>query len=178
MRAARLVPLLLAALPLGACATGGGAPAPASPLAIRELQSRSYPTPDTRLVMKAALGALQDNGFVVKTADAGLGLITATKESVREVSDVRKLGRWSFIVLTYGVGALLPGPRPGAGVLEATANVSEFGLETRLRVSFELKVLDGSGRLKESRTLGDAAIYQEFFARVDQGLFLLTEKVG
>ena len=44
------------------------------------------------------------------------------------------------IVMTYGLAALLPGPKDRATVLEATANVAPFGSESRLRINFQLRL--------------------------------------
>jgi hypothetical protein len=169
----------LALVPLAACASGGSETmAPRTALETRALQSRSYSASDTRSVMKAVLATLQDDGFLVRAADTELGLITATKEAVRPVSDVARVGRFAFIAVTYGVGALLPGPKSGASIVEATVNVTADAADTRLRVSFQLRVTDGNQRLKQVRPLDDASLYQEFFAKVGKSLFLVKEKVS
>ena len=46
-------------------------------LQIREIQTRSYDTNDTKIVMKVLLNMLQDEGFIVRNADTDLGLLTA-----------------------------------------------------------------------------------------------------
>lgn len=177
-RSLRLV-VALAFAPLAACASGGSqATPPRTALETRALQSRSYASSDTKSVMKAVLATLQDDGFLVRTADSQLGLITATKEGVRPVSDGVRLGRIIFIAATYGMGALWPGPSSGASVLEATANITDDSSETRLRISFQLKVLDGNQRLKEVRSVDEPALYQEFFAKIARSLFLVKEKVS
>lgn len=168
----------LALVPLWACASaGGGTPLRASSMQQRELESRTYSTSDTKALMRAVLGALQDEGFIVKTTDAELGLITATRESAQPVSDARKVGRALAIVMTYGAAALLPGPKDASSILEATANVAAFGQETRLRINFQLKRLENGNRVKDVQTVLDGRVYQEFFSKVDKGLFLQREKL-
>jgi hypothetical protein len=49
-------------------------------LQIREIQTRTYEILESKLVLKAMLNVLQDDGFIVKTAVPELGLLTATKE--------------------------------------------------------------------------------------------------
>ncbi len=49
-------------------------------LQTREFQTRSYETNDMKMVMKALLNVLQDDGYIVKNANVDLGLLTATKE--------------------------------------------------------------------------------------------------
>lgn len=170
-----LPPALL--LPLAACASAGGdATRPVSPLPQRELESRTYADCDAQALMRAVLAALQDDGFIVRTADANLGVITATRESARPVSAASRVGRTMAIVLTYGMAALLPGPKDGSSILEATANVASLGTEARLRINFQLKRLAGS-EVKEVRTVLDGRVYQELFAKVDKSLFLQRESL-
>ena len=169
--------IALALLPLGACASaGGGAAVPQSPLQQRELESKTYPT-DTKALMRAVLAALQDDGFIVRTADAELGLITATRESARPAGELLRVGRKVAIVMTYGIAALFPGPKDKSSVLEATANVAAFGTEARVRINFQLKLLDNGSRVREVRTEFEGRVYQEFFAKVDKGLFLQSEHI-
>ena len=76
------IPVALALL-LGACASvpdSAGVRVPQSPLEMRQAQSRTFETADTRLVLKAALNVLQDQGFVIRHADAELGIVTAVME--------------------------------------------------------------------------------------------------
>jgi hypothetical protein len=169
------IALLLGSLALGGCATARQDLAPpTSPLQLREAQSRTYSSCDRKLVMRAVLATLQDEGFVVRGADAELGLVTASKESARPVSAGQRVLGWYTRMLTYG---LVSGPTSRSALLEATANVSEFGAETRVRISFQLKILEGPEGLKESTTVTDPVAYQEFLAKLDKALFLLKEKL-
>ncbi len=171
----RAMLLTLPLVPLWACASAGRT-APLSPLQQRELESRTYAS-DTKSVMRAVLAALQDEGFMVRTADAELGVITATQESASPASEGARVGRKVAIVMTYGLAALLPGPKDRSAVLEATANVAAFGSETRVRINFQLKRLESGTKVKEVRTILDGRVYQEFFAKVDKVLFLQRENL-
>jgi hypothetical protein len=79
------------------------------------------------------------------------------------------------IVMTYGLAALLPGPKDKSSILEASANVASFGSETRLRINFQLKSLENGSNLKQIQTVLDGRAYQEFFSKVDKGLFRQRE---
>ncbi len=46
----------------------------------RQYQQRDFDTNDVKLVMKAVLNTLQDDGFTVRNAVVDLGLISAVKE--------------------------------------------------------------------------------------------------
>ena len=61
--------------------------------------------------------------------------------------------------------------------IEFTGNVSEFGEQTKVRVSFQRKVLDNRGEVVEVQPIDDGDFYQNFFSRMDKGLFLQNEKL-
>ena len=148
---------------------------------MREFQTRTFDTADHKLVMKAMLNVLQDDGYVVKNAVVDLGLITAAKEI-----DVAP-GRSGTGGLFGGVGGtVIFGGGPGGVIFggpqtppaynktevrDFTGNVSEFGAQTKVRVSFQRKVLDNRGDVVRSSRSTTRAFYQDFFSRMDKGLF-------
>ncbi len=147
---------------LNACVMPAAVPSQTA-LQTRSIQTKEYLDADPKLVMRAVLDVLQDEGFVTKNAVVDLGLITASREE-----QIRGSLAWTF-------GAALAGhePRfPTTKVIEATANVSEFGKTTRVRVSFATKVLDNRGAVMDSHAVLDAKSYQEFFGKIDKGIFI------
>lgn len=161
--------LLLLALVFGlsACATSHVTP-PRSPVSVRTVQTRNFSTLDQALVMRGVLNVLQDEGFIARSAETTLGLITATKETDRGYG----MGAFITSVLSRNEAAW-----PKTDVIEATANVSPFGRETRLRLSFHRRVLDNRGNLMGSEEVTDPVFYQEFFRKIDQGLFLENQRI-
>ena len=141
-----------------------------SPLQIRELQSRTFETSDLKLVMRAVLNALQDDGFIIKNAVTDLGLLTATKER-----DLTSGNNWDG----FWYGALSDRePRwPKTKQTEANATISSFGNSTRVRISFQEKVLDNLGATVEVAEVEDAILYRDFFTRIDQSIFFQREKL-
>ncbi len=66
---------------------------------------------------------------------------------------------------------LLRASRGSFGALEATVNVSEFGKQTRVRVSFgTLQYADGGRTF--TRPVQVAAVYQDFFVKLERGFFI------
>lgn len=182
---------LLAAAALLALAAGCMPPAPPPPsqLEVREYQTRTFDTADTALVMKAMLNVLQDDGFVVKNAVVDLGLITAQRES--DLAPGRSGGNGGGFFGGLG-GIVIGGTGPGGVVVggqqeasfsktevrDFTGNVSAFGKQTKVRVSFQRKVLDNRGQVVEVEPISDLATYQQFFSRMDKSLFLQKEDLG
>ena len=138
---------------------------PKSQLQIRELQTRMYDTPDTKMVLKTMLSVLQDDGFIVKEANVELGLLSATKDVSVESKGAAFWG--TFFDVAWEKNA----------IVEATANVSEFGKQTWVRVNFQQKVHDSAGRVAKVSQIYDPLFYQEFFTKVDKGLFIQKETI-
>lgn len=149
------------------CATTNITP-PMTQLQIREFQTRTYETNDIKMVMKAMLNVLQDEGFIVKNAVMDLGLLSAEKSV-----DIESKGEAFFAAFFAGVHARWK----KASIIECTANVSDFGKQTRVRVNFQVKILDNKGGIVELKQIDDEKYYQEFFSKVDKGIFIQKEKI-
>lgn len=149
-----------------ACATAP--PVQKTQLQIREFQTRSYDATDTKMVMKAMLNVLQDEGFIVKNAVVELGLLTAEKQV-----DVESKTEAFFAAFFAGAQARWK----KACFIECSANVSEYGKQTRVRINFQSKILDNKGGIVELKQIEDEKFYQEFFSKVDKGIFIQKEKI-
>lgn len=118
--------------------------------------------------MKAVINALQDDGFIIKAADKELGFITASKEvDVQDSSEVF----WSQLLQ----GA--QGRYRKNSIVEASSNISEFGKETKVRIVFQVKVIDNFGAPVDAKQIEDPVLYQEFFTKVDKSVFIERERL-
>ena len=139
-----------------------------SQLQIREFQTRTYDTNDTKMVMKAMLNVLQDDGYIVKNAVVDMGLLSAEKSV-----DVQNNGEAFMLLLFGGQNAVYK----KASIIECSANVSEYGKECRVRVNFQVKIMDNKGGIMKIEQINDEKYYQDFFAKVDKGIFIQKEKL-
>lgn len=155
----------LLAAATGLCAGCVGVSAPQTQLEVREFQTRTYPVKNAKLVMKAVLNVLQDEGFIVKTADSELGLLTAVKEI--DVEDA-----WVSLLLSLSSSNAR---WEKVKSLECSINVSEFGEATKVRANFHVKLVDNHGHLITAGAVQDPRFYQDFFSKVDKGVFLERE---
>lgn len=162
--------LLVVAFTLSACVWGTPKP-PKTQLEIREFQTRAYDTKDQKMVMKAVLNVLQDDGFTIKNADSSLGFLSATKEI-----DLGGGGAQN-VIFSWGDKSNEASRWRKLKVIDATANISEYGTQTRVRVSFQAKVLDNLGAVMEAKPIYDEQFYQNFFSKVDKGIFIQKEKL-
>ena len=154
--------------------------APKTQLQTREFQTREFDTNDTKLVLKAVLNTLQDEGFVVKNAVVELGLITAVKEL--QISGTKNTDSdfWEDMLQSMFKGKSGSSGSTGRTeerynkfrVIEVSVNVTEVGTRSRVRANFLAKVLDNKGDPTEVYTIDDLKFYQDFFVKVDKGIFL------
>jgi hypothetical protein len=167
------------ALATGACATSRGTAVQAlasSPLELRQAQSRVFEATDARLVLKAALNALQDEGYTIREASAELGLVSAVVEwrSSQPNRGLRVL-KWVAAVPTYGASLLLPTGRTEFSTVEANVNVTPEASGTRVRISLVSRVTDKDGAVRSVKPVADPLVYQALLARLDKAVYLQKE---
>jgi len=163
--------LFLFALPLliyGCATTQGELQPEKTQLQIREFQTRVFDISDVKLVMKALINVLQDDGFIVKNAVPDLGLISAEK-----AVDIENKTESAWLSFWLGYNA----EWKKASVIECTANVNEYGKQVKVRVSFLAKILTNKGGIKEIKQIDDEKYYQDFFSKIDKGIFIQKEKI-
>jgi hypothetical protein len=143
---------------------------PKTQLQIREYQTRTFETKDVKMLMKAMLNVLQDDGFIVKNANAELGLFNATKE-------IDITNKWE-VFGAHLATSKYQAPRWAKNrIIEATANISEFGKQCRVRINFQTKDMDNLGGVRQVGEINDEKFYQDFFLKVDKAIFLQKEKL-
>jgi len=135
-------------------------------LQLREFQARLFETQNTVLVMKALLNVLQDDFYIIKNADAPLGLVTAAKEL-----DVDDRGFFSRLLSDES------DHWKKNAVIECSGTVSVYGTKTRVRMNFQIKTFDNKGQVMEVVQVQEQKFYQDFFAKVDKGIFLAKERL-
>ncbi|MBU3740733.1 MAG: hypothetical protein FGM24_00445 [Candidatus Kapabacteria bacterium] len=160
-------------------------------LQTREFQTREYDTNDVKLVLKAVLNVLQDDGFVVKNAVPDLGLLTAAKEvnlsgAQQQTTANRSDDYWMEVIMLALGGnsnrnrATTPRDRDREREIrtaafksvEVSVNVSELGKRCKVRANFQAKILDNKGDPMSVQAVNDPKFYQDFFVKVDKGIFL------
>ena len=120
------------------------------------------------MIMKAMLNVLQDDNFIVKQVNPEMGFFNATKEfSVEDAGEKFWNTFWSGKNATYKKNS----------IIECTTNISEFGNEMKVRANFQVKVLDNKGGIVLVKVIDDPIYYQNFFAKVDKGIFIEKEKL-
>ncbi len=159
---------------------------PQTQLQTRQYQTREYDTNDVKLIMKAVLNTLQDDGFVVKNAVVDLGLISAQKDidlagGSGDIRTQRDASFWEELFASFDNERRrnrdgLEERTKTFKMIEATINVSDYGTQSRVRASFQAKYLDQRGNPLDVYAITDTKFYQDFFAKVDKGIFIQKQK--
>jgi hypothetical protein len=134
--------------------------APMTQLQIRQFQTREYNVLDKNRAMKAALNVLQDDGYIIKQAESELGFLHAVKE--QETSGN------GFSRFMLGSDATYDSSK----TIECTVNVTIYDQKTRVRANFVSKTLNNRGGVTKSTHITDQNFYQQFFVKVDKGMFI------
>jgi len=168
------LPLLMAG-----CATARPSTPPLgwrSPLELRQAQTRSFPSAEPQLVLKAALNVLQDEGYTVREVNADLGIVTAVMEwRSREPRKGLRVLKWVAAVPTYGASLLLPSGRTEFSSLEVNLNVTAETTGSRVRISLVSRVVDKDGGLRGVNPVDDPTAYQVLLSRLDKAVYLQRE---
>lgn len=137
----------------------------------RQFQTRTYESTDKALIMKAMLNVLQDEGFIVNNANPLLGFISGAKEfdvADKTIDIQKEFGTSKSALAWKGVKV---------ATIEATANVTEYGKEIKVRINFKRKLLNVYGNAQVINEIDDEKYYQDFFSKVDKAIFIQKQKI-
>lgn len=144
---------------------------PQTQLEKRQFQTRSFSGLNKTTVMKAMLNVLQDEGFIVNNANPMLGFISGAKEFSTDDKTIdisKEFGISKSKLALKGIKV---------ATIEATANVTEYGKEMKVRINFKRKLLNVYGNAQQIDEIQDSEYYQDFFAKVDKAIFIQKQKI-
>jgi hypothetical protein len=157
----------------------------ATQLETREFQTRNFDTNDTKLIMKAMVNVLQDDGYIITNAVTELGVLMAKKEidlsGGRNVSSGNQTNNDFWFEFFRALNNdntrnnrnyQQENTYQKMKLVEVSINVTEFGKTSKVRANFQAKVLDNRGDVVQVAPVNDGKFYQDFFAKVDKSIFL------
>lgn len=138
-------------------------------LALRQLQTRRFDTPDEKLILAAGAGILQDLGFTLDASDSQLGVIVASKD--------RSAVEAGQVIFSLLVGALAGAPVPWdeKQKIRASFVTRPAGTErpsVLVRVTFQRVVWNTAKQVTKTEPLDEPRFYQEFFEKLSKAVFL------
>ncbi|HIJ70367.1 MAG TPA: hypothetical protein HPP87_03280 [Planctomycetes bacterium] len=146
----------------------GGKQKQKTQLEIREMQTRTYETNDATMVVKAMLDVLQDDDYIIEQVNIDLGFFNASKEANAEDALEKAWDTfWWGGMATYKKNS----------IIDCTTNVSQHGETVKVRANFRIKFMNNRGGVEYVGQIDDPTFYQDFFAKVDKGIFIEKEQL-
>ncbi len=166
-----------------------------SQMEVRQFQSHVFDTKNEKMVYKAVINTLQDNGFIILNIEDEIGYIHARKDFKSRRIDKGRMVAYSMLLaygitctaLSYGASAyMLEDPinkmnneiSPHTVIIDANANVESFGGKTRVRFVMtekEFENADGDNFVKsaprKAKRIYEPILYRAFFTEVDKNIF-------
>ena len=170
------------ALLLQGCATG----IPKDALTItpdtlerRQLQTRRFEGTDEKKILAASAGVLQDLGFNLDESETQLGVIVASKDR-SAVTGGQVLGA---ILLAALSGTYVPTDKTQKIRVSLIVRPTDLKVPSKDSSSFNVRVTvqrivwNDQGQVTRTEAIDEAAIYQEFFAKLSKSLFLEANQI-
>ncbi len=145
-------------------------------LAKRQMQGRRFETEDERVVQMACAGVLQDLGFAIIESSTETGLLVGSKDR-----DAVEAGQVAGSLILAAIVASLGGqPDP---VWETNQKI-RISIITKpvpgsilVRVTFQRVIWNTKRRISRVQTIEDPEIYQQFFGKLSQSVFLEAHSI-
>lgn len=141
----------------------------------RQLQTRYFDTLDEAKMLSASVGVLQDLGFTLEESETDLGVLLGTKD--RDAVESGQVA--GSIVLAVLFGVSVPWDKnQKIRVSVITRPLEETGRgRTAVRVTFQRLVWNNRGQLSKIESLNEPEMYQGFFNKLSQSVFLEANEV-
>ena len=138
----------------------------------RQLQTRHFDTDDETAILQSSAAALQDLGFNIDESETELGVIVGSKD--RDASEAGQVAAAVTMAVLFGVYM----PVDEKQNIRASLVTRPAGAErTSVRVTFQRLVWDTEGEISKAEFMEDAALYQGFFDRLSQSVFLTANEI-
>lgn len=140
----------------------------------RQRQTRYFDTLDEEKLLAASAAVLQDLGFSLDESETDLGVIVGSKDR-----DAMEAGQVVGAVILFALsGAVVPiDDRQKIRVSLVSRPMSDDGERTALRVTFQRVVWNTQNIVSRAEPLDEPELYQEFFDRLSQSVFLEAHEV-
>ena len=138
----------------------------------RQLQTRIFETNNEMMLLTASAGVLQDSGYTIEESEVSCGLIVSSRDR-----DVTETGE---VVGSIVVGVCLGAPVPYDTRQRVVASLVTKPIDDKriaVRVTFQHVVWDNMNNISKREQINDPEIYQEFFAKLSESVFLTAQEI-
>lgn len=144
----------------------------------RQLQTRRFDT-DEKTLLSASAAVLQDLGYNINESETDLGVIVCSKQ--RDATSAGQVV--GAVLLALLTGAVTPIDKEQlirASLVTRPVHIDETEkskCQTAVRITFQRIVSNTQGGISRREGINEAEIYQEFFDKLSQSLFLEAHEI-
>ncbi|KAF0232535.1 MAG: hypothetical protein FD177_2422 [Desulfovibrionaceae bacterium] len=135
----------------------------------KQLQTKFFETTDEKMILSASAGLLQDLGFNLDESCPDLGLVTCSKNRSAVVTG-QVVGA-VVVAILFGVAVPIDKEQKIRASL-VTRPVGEKSDRVAVRLTIQRVVWNDRNMVSKAETVNDPQIYQEFFNKLAQSIFL------
>ena len=144
----------------------------------RVLQTRRFDTRDDTLLLQAAVGVLQDLGFVIEESRSQAGLVTGTK--MRDATEAGQVAGQLLLVLLAAAArsqhrVVMDRDQTIRAQVVVRSAPDRSGMLAR--ATFQRVVRNTDGQVSRLETIEDAELYRGFFDQLAQSSFLTSHEI-
>lgn len=141
---------------------------------LRQLQTRYFDTKDENMILSSCNAVIQDLGFNLDESETDLGVLVASKQ--RDATDIGQIVGSIFMALLTGVATPVDDEQT-IRVCLVTCPCGEELDRMSVRVTFQRIIVNTQGQVSRREGVVDPKIYQEFFNKLSQSVFLEAHEV-
>ncbi len=143
-------------------------------LSKKQLQSRVFETTDEKQILAASAALLQDLGFNLDESCTDLGLVTSSKN--RSAVEAGQVAGAIVVAILFGVAVPIDKEQKIRASL-VTRHVGENKERILVRLTLQRVVWNDRNQVSKAETISDPQIYQEFFNKLGQSVFLEAQSI-
>jgi len=154
-----------------------GAP-PQGAVELRAVQTRRFDTTDQHALLAASIQTLQDLGYIISESSAEVGVLSASKQ--RDAEEAGQIAGQIALTVVAAVFGVIHNPTwDKEQTIRVTLALSpiENSTQVEARVSFDRTLANNHGTIWRAELINDPQLYQEFYDKLSQGVFLEAHKL-
>lgn len=137
------------------------------------MQTRRFGTKDEEKLQRAAAQVLRDLGFQIDDSETKLGVIVASKSR-----DARETGQIvGAVVVAIVFGVAMPTDKNQKIRASLVTKQVDNGADTIVRITLQRTVWNTRNEISKNEGINDPRIYQEFFEKLSQSVFLTAQEI-
>ena len=140
----------------------------------RQRQSRKFPTLDSKLLLSAGAGVLQDMGYNIDESNTSLGVLTASKQA-----DAKNAGQIAgAVVLVLLTGSVTPTDKEQKiRICLVIQEALDDPTSSVARITIQRVIWNTQGQMSRVESINAPELYQAFYDKLSKATFLEANQI-